>query len=272
MGVFLFIIVFVVGGCQSQIKCDKPYIHVGTECCLDKNGNSICDTDEGPAESNNSSKSDTAAPIQNTTALENKTVNQKSDEEQLKEVAQKMGLYLERGRYAEIYDLLTKERQTYKTKDQFVELYPPIMYGYSDAYGSDGKLSIHQVNSNIFISEKVNEVIITGDEGLVYYDEVFSNGYQSKSPAYKFLKEDGVWKYNGFSYIVFSGCFNESDCYDKPDKLLAACQTNCKEQKKVPLRTNKPFNCNTATNQCRCICEGSSSSGAVFEMIYPDFK
>jgi len=38
----------VLSGCaqQVQITCNKPYILVGTECCLDKDDNSICDSDE----------------------------------------------------------------------------------------------------------------------------------------------------------------------------------------------------------------------------------
>jgi len=43
--IVLISIIFVVG-CQSVIVCNSPYILVGQECCLDKDGNSICDTDE----------------------------------------------------------------------------------------------------------------------------------------------------------------------------------------------------------------------------------
>jgi len=30
----------------SQQACESPYIQVGTECCLDENGNNVCDSDE----------------------------------------------------------------------------------------------------------------------------------------------------------------------------------------------------------------------------------
>ncbi len=30
----------------TQVTCDKPYIKVGTSCCLDQNDNNICDNDE----------------------------------------------------------------------------------------------------------------------------------------------------------------------------------------------------------------------------------
>jgi len=59
----LFIMVLIIVGCEnidvSQVSdedlerisdkaviCNKPYIRVGMECCLDQNDNSICDSDE----------------------------------------------------------------------------------------------------------------------------------------------------------------------------------------------------------------------------------
>jgi len=44
---YLFLILAIlVSSCSQTIKCNKPYILVGKECCLDSNDNSICDTDE----------------------------------------------------------------------------------------------------------------------------------------------------------------------------------------------------------------------------------
>lgn len=42
----IFILILVLAGCQTQIVCNKPYILVGTSCCLDQNDNLICDEDE----------------------------------------------------------------------------------------------------------------------------------------------------------------------------------------------------------------------------------
>jgi hypothetical protein len=36
----------LVAGCQQKVICNKPYILIGTNCCLDKNDNQICDSDE----------------------------------------------------------------------------------------------------------------------------------------------------------------------------------------------------------------------------------
>ena len=42
----LVVIGLIISSCGSKPTCNKPYILVGNECCLDKDGNSICDKDE----------------------------------------------------------------------------------------------------------------------------------------------------------------------------------------------------------------------------------
>ena len=43
----LFVCLFCIVSCnQEQIVCNTPYIVVGSECCLDKDSNGICDKDE----------------------------------------------------------------------------------------------------------------------------------------------------------------------------------------------------------------------------------
>ncbi len=41
-------LLLLVCGCigEEKIVCNKPYIHVGSNCCLDINDNMICDIDE----------------------------------------------------------------------------------------------------------------------------------------------------------------------------------------------------------------------------------
>ena len=53
MKIILFALIIIsivlvsgVSGCAKETVCNKPYIKVGTECCLDNNDNSICDKDE----------------------------------------------------------------------------------------------------------------------------------------------------------------------------------------------------------------------------------
>lgn len=43
----LILCLFLISGCGEQkLVCNKPYIQVGTNCCLDKDDNSICDKDD----------------------------------------------------------------------------------------------------------------------------------------------------------------------------------------------------------------------------------
>jgi hypothetical protein len=39
-------LVALFAGCVSKPTCNSPYILVGTDCCLDRNANRICDTDD----------------------------------------------------------------------------------------------------------------------------------------------------------------------------------------------------------------------------------
>jgi len=45
----MIINILLISGCTAQseqITCNKPYILVGTSCCLDQDDNSVCDSDE----------------------------------------------------------------------------------------------------------------------------------------------------------------------------------------------------------------------------------
>jgi len=44
------LIILFISGCTQQIICNKPYISIGADCCLDQNDDSICDSDEDEIE------------------------------------------------------------------------------------------------------------------------------------------------------------------------------------------------------------------------------
>lgn len=44
-GLCLFVLL-IITSCTKNVVCNKPYIQVGTDCCLDQNGNNICDNDD----------------------------------------------------------------------------------------------------------------------------------------------------------------------------------------------------------------------------------
>lgn len=42
----LGIMILAISGCTQKVVCNDPYIQVGSECCLDRDTNYICDKDE----------------------------------------------------------------------------------------------------------------------------------------------------------------------------------------------------------------------------------
>jgi hypothetical protein len=67
LGVALvFIVLFA--GCTNNVVCNKPYIQVGTSCCLDENDNSICDTDEPPTTTTTTTTTSTTSTTTTTTS------------------------------------------------------------------------------------------------------------------------------------------------------------------------------------------------------------
>ena len=51
------VLAILLVGCKkahiNSVDCEKPQILIGNECCLDKNGNGICDADDEKASHNN---------------------------------------------------------------------------------------------------------------------------------------------------------------------------------------------------------------------------
>ena len=43
--IFIILIIIFISGC-SKISCNRPYLQVGSSCCLDQNNNKVCDVDE----------------------------------------------------------------------------------------------------------------------------------------------------------------------------------------------------------------------------------
>ena len=94
---------FVLGGCQQKIMCNKPYILIGNSCCLDKNDNKICDNDE----MEQFQKNETAAV-------------------DLKKPAETTALRFERAWEAKdwspMYDLFTDNLKKLKSKERFTKI------------------------------------------------------------------------------------------------------------------------------------------------------
>ncbi len=171
IGVLIIGALFISGCGETATICDKPNIQIGTECCLDENDNYLCDDDD----------------------LEN--------------IAKNLGRFMENGSAGDIYDLSIPESKIYKTRQEFIELYPQIM---GDRY------------SVVF-----NKAEIQGDVAYVTYD--LTLGYSTYfSPANTFYKINGSWYFKGFM-IVNIGCLGQEDCYEEPthSKLISLCTQKC---------------------------------------------
>jgi len=98
------------GGESQEVTCNKPYILVGNDCCLDKDDNSICDKDE------------TIIP------------NEESDKKALRALAEEFSIYYEAGDWEAIYEISTPERRSQREKGDFIKLANNI-FGKEGAYG-----------------------------------------------------------------------------------------------------------------------------------------
>lgn len=97
----ILILSLVLVGCSTEtqeVVCNKPYIKVGTKCCLDVNGNNICDKDEE----------------------EKSTKETISDQkENAEKIAKLFLVHWERKEYGKMYDLTIGSLTRLKSKDAF---------------------------------------------------------------------------------------------------------------------------------------------------------
>jgi hypothetical protein len=90
LGVFtiLVVLVFLVG-CQQTIVCNEPYIIKGTDCCLDQDGNSVCDEDEVEVEEQENEESEQETEEEETDSDEEPTISLEEEEKS----SETQGLY-----------------------------------------------------------------------------------------------------------------------------------------------------------------------------------
>lgn len=100
--ILLVLIVFLVGCTTGQVTkqvCNKPYILVDNDCCLDKDDNAICDSDE---------KEDTKRPM--------------NKEELAEKTASKFARVWEHRQWDVMYPVFISSLKKLKTKDEFVKI------------------------------------------------------------------------------------------------------------------------------------------------------
>jgi hypothetical protein len=229
--IFIFVVLLVaslilLNGCsQSEvgITCNKPYILVGTTCCLDQNNNSICDKDESQVNTNTS---------------------QENDKTNLEIFAKKLGRAMENNNFGEMYDMINPINKAI-TRDEFIQLFPLV-------WGNDAFISVVFNHADIEESPKDWEYLEA--MGYVYYDITDAHGYEYKSSAYNFHKVNGSWYFGGFD-VSGRGCFNKTYCYEglQNSTLWYWCPDACYKESLLFLKESKNrFSCDHYL--CYCVC------------------
>jgi len=112
LGSFLIFIIILVS-CTNKPTCNKPYILVGNECCLDKDDNGICDKDE---------TKDVSQKIETKSQL-NTTTEKSIDKKELAEkTALRFARYWEKKDWENMYDLFIANLKALKSKERFVKI------------------------------------------------------------------------------------------------------------------------------------------------------
>jgi hypothetical protein len=192
IGLILMLII-VLTCCQpAEITCNKPYIKVGTKCCLDVNGNNICDKDEEEE-------------------LTKETIS--DQKENAENIAKLFLVHWERKDYSKMYDLMLGSLTGLKSKDKFVKLME--METINDYINSLRYESVVMENSN---SAYVQYTLVTD------YHEI-------KAPSIVLEYVEGEWKVDAFASVFLSSCGDDkcqaSETFNKWAGKWSGSKLNC---------------------------------------------
>lgn len=218
----LLLVVISISGCTGQQETEKEYVCPdgsvvdNASLCLAEQEN---ETEEAETESD----------------VEQEPSNEISEEE-FETFAEKFGRKRMVDDIEEMYHMLTPTRRDMIPKEKFIDLYPEI-------YATGHYRSI-----------VLSKTVIEDDEAFAYYDLTYKNGYKETSPQYYFKKEKGTLGFDGFTYLVYAGCYNTSDCYEgaREPILNDICKDVCEEETEFPLKSDEEYKCNFNTCQCNC--------------------
>ena len=129
--VFFVALIVLLASCSSapeQVVCNKPYIQVGSQCCLDQNDNSICDSDETvidaqPEEENTEEVAENPVEEIKLTA---------QDKLEATNFAQRLSRNWEKNEWSEIYAVILDEEKEVVSEKEFV-FFMDIVSVYSKA-------------------------------------------------------------------------------------------------------------------------------------------
>lgn len=172
---FLFMAMLITACSTQQPVCNKPYILVGNDCCLDKDDNSVCDRDEEEL----TQKAERKPSI--------------DQEELAEETALSFARAWEREDWSSLYDFFVDELKELRTEERFANA-----------------MNKKEEGSNIVV--RLDKVEIADENTAYAYYTGSSSIFDIKAPAMKLEWLDKGWKVNAFS-SVFNSCDEfESNC------------------------------------------------------------
>ncbi|HLC61223.1 MAG TPA: hypothetical protein VJJ52_07390 [Candidatus Nanoarchaeia archaeon] len=214
---FLLFLVILSGiilvSCTSKPVCNKPYILVGNECCLDKDSNNICDKDEIK---------------QNTQKIETLPPPNKSNEIIIdkKEFAQTIALRFarvwEKKDWASMYDFFVDDLKNLKSKERFVKI-------------------INKAETETNVVVRLDKVELDNDTTAFAYYTITSSLFEFKAPSMRLEWDGKDWKVNAFA-TYFNAC----------DKYIKNCCGNglCEKGERAYLDNGATYNGNWCNLDC----------------------
>ena len=177
----LFFLMFVLGSCQQKIICSKPYILIGSSCCLDRNDNKICDNDEPEAFQQNATVAIGGKNLAETTALRFERTWEAKD-------------------WNSMYNLFPDDLKKLKSKERFTKI--------ATKFASGEKPYIIRLNDVKLDNESL---------AYAYYTKSYSGtDTERKEPAIKLERAENEWKVEAF-INYFNACdeFSRECCGNK---------------------------------------------------------
>ncbi len=182
--IFLIVVIVLITACTTTpITCNKPYLKVGKECCLDTNDNSICDKDE------NAESGEILVPVVN-------------NKEEAENVAKLFLVQWERKNYDQMYDLLAGSLTGLKSKEEFVWLME------------------HEEFNTLFNSLRYEGIVFEGDNTAFVQYTIGSTSLDVKAPSMELVRINSLWKVNALGDLFIHPCgdnmCSENEWYDDP--------------------------------------------------------
>lgn len=238
------ILVLLLVGCV-EVVCNEPYITVGTSCCLDRDNNSICDSDDIETVELSKVTAKAVAPIFKEEPEKTILV----EEDNLEDVAKQLATYEEEEDFKGIYSLLASDLKNVISEKKFITLYPAVIYGYYVSYDDEGDILGQGQKQKDFKSKRVYDVIENETTAAISYTITDKSGNQIEGEYISFVKED-EWKVNDYKILVYASCEDVSDC--SGEVLENWCTDICDDYRTYELNNETPYAC--VEHVCNCLC------------------